>query len=48
MTEVLGASLGLRSGVSSSRLSLGGVRRPKRSWLCVAVLLDDGQGYAWV
>jgi hypothetical protein len=46
LTEILGASLGLRSGVSPSRLSLGPAGRSERSRLSVDVLLDDGQGFA--
>ena len=46
MTEFLGASLGLQSGVRPSRVSAGGARRSEWSGLLVDVLLDDGQGCA--
>jgi hypothetical protein len=43
MTEILGASLGLQSGVSPSRVSAGLARRFRWSGLSVDVLLDDRQ-----
>ena len=43
MTKFLGASLGLQSGVSPSRVSAGGARRSEWSGLAVDVLLDDRQ-----
>ena len=46
LTEFLGASLGLQSGVSPSRVSAGVARRSEWSGLSVDVLLDDGQGCA--
>jgi hypothetical protein len=46
MTEILGASLGLQSGVSPSRVSAGVARRSEWSSLSVDVLLDDRQGAA--
>lgn len=43
MTEILGASLGLQSGVSPSGVSAGVARRSEWSGLSMDVLLDDGQ-----
>ena len=43
MTEILGASLGLQSGVSPSGVLAGVARWSEWSGLSVDVLLDDGQ-----
>src|SRR5688500_3813136 len=43
MTEFLGARLGLKSGVSPSRVWAGGARRLEGAGLSVDVWLDDRQ-----